>query len=196
MRSKLTRMVATAAVLLFVGIPKVHAQQVALKTNLLYDATATPNLGMEIGVGKKHTFQVFYGLNPWKFGHGDDQKFIKHWVVNPEYRYWFCHRFNGSFVGVHAFGGQFDAANVHLPFGMYPGVRDNRYEGWYVGGGVSYGYQWVLARHWNLEASLGVGVAYLDYDKYGCGICGRKLDDGHKWYVGPTKFALSVMFMF
>ena len=69
-----------------------YAQQVALKTNLLYDAALTPNIGMEIGVDKKHTFQVFYGLHPWKFNHGDDQKYLKHWVVNPEWRHWFCHR--------------------------------------------------------------------------------------------------------
>ena len=189
-------MMAILAVMLLFVQSKTCAQQVALKTNLLYDAATTPNLGLEFGVNKKHTFQVFYGLNPWKMGSGDDRKYIKHWVVNPEFRHWFCHRFNGSFVGVHAFGGQFDAANVKLPFGMYKGLRDHRYEGWYVGGGVSYGYQWVLGRHWNFEASVGVGVAYIDYDKYGCGVCGRKIDDGHTWYVGPTKAALSILYMF
>ena len=27
-------------------------------------------------MGKKHTFQVFYGLNPWKSLYGDDKKFV------------------------------------------------------------------------------------------------------------------------
>ena len=71
------------AFLLTMGIQSASAQQVAVKTNLLYDATTTPNIGMEIGTGKKHTFQVFYGLNPWKFGSGSSEKFLKHWVVNP-----------------------------------------------------------------------------------------------------------------
>ena len=62
-----------------------NAQQVALKTNLLYDAAATPNIGMEIGVGKKHSLQAFYGFHPWSFGHGSDNKYLKHWVVNPEW---------------------------------------------------------------------------------------------------------------
>ena len=107
------------AVMMGMGTVKVHAQQVALKTNLLYDATATPNLGLEVGVGKKHSLQLFYGLHPWKFGHGDDQKFLKHWVLNPEWRYWPCHRFNGSFFGIHAFGGQYNAAKVKMPFGWW-----------------------------------------------------------------------------
>ena len=103
-------------ILLTADIGTAQAQQVALKTNLLYDATTTPNIGAEMGIGKKSTVQLFYGLNPWKFGSGDDKKYAKHWILNPEYRYWFCQRFNGSFVGIHAFGGEYDAANVNLLF--------------------------------------------------------------------------------
>ena len=189
-------MVAVVASITMCGSLECHAQQVALKTNILYDATATPNIGMEIGVNKKHTFQVFYGLHPWKFGSGDSKKFLKHWVVNPEWRNWFCHRFNGSFLGIHAFGGEYNASRVKMPFGWWKELRDNRFEGWFAGGGVSYGYQWVMSKHWNFEASVGVGVAYIEYDKYGCGDCGKKLDDGHKIYVGPTKLALSLMYIF
>ncbi|MDO5526531.1 MAG: DUF3575 domain-containing protein [Prevotella sp.] len=173
-----------------------NAQQVALKTNLLYDAATTPNVGLEIGVGKKHSMQVFYGLNPWKFGHGDDRKYLKHWLVNPEYRYWFCHRFNGSFIGIHALGGEYNATNIKMPFGWWKDLQDHRFEGWYAGGGISYGYQKVLSRHWNIEAAIGVGAAYIEYDKFKCGTCGNKVDDGHKIYVGPTKLALSLMYLF
>jgi len=169
--------------------------QVALKTNLLYDATLTPNAGVEVGLGRKHSLQLFYGLHPWKFG-SRDQNYLKHWVLNPEYRYWFCQRMNGHFLGVHAFGGEYDASQVHLPFGYWKELRDHRYEGWYIGGGISYGYQWVLSRHWNLEAALGFGVAYIDYQKFACGECGRRLQDGSKTYIGPTKLALSLMYVF
>jgi len=186
---------AVFAITILFDISTVNAQ-VALKTNLLYDAALTPNIGMEIGVDKKHSFQVFYGLHPWKFGHGNDEKFLKHWVVNPEWRHWFCHRFNGSFIGIHAFGGQYNAANIKMPFGWWDELQDHRFKGWYVGGGVSYGYQWVLHKHWNIEAALGVGAAYIDYDKYKCGTCGKKIDDGHKIYIGPTKLALSLLYFF
>lgn len=179
-----------------VGIAEASAQQVALKTNLLYDATTTPNIGMEMGVGRKHSIQLYYALNPWTFGSGDDKKYIKHWMLAPEYRYWFCQRFNGSFIGIHGFGGEFDAANVKLPFGLYPGLENHRYDGWYIGGGVTYGYQWVLSRHWNLEAGIGFGVAYIKYGRYQCGVCGKKSGDGHKTYIGPTKGMLSLLYMF
>jgi hypothetical protein len=79
---------------------------------------------------------------------------------------------------------------------MYKGLRDHRYEGWYIGGGVSYGYQWVLSRHWNFEASIGAGVVYAKYKGFACGECGRQINDGDTWYVGPTKAVLSILYLF
>ena len=35
-----------------------HAQKVALKSNLLYDATTTMNLGLEIGLARKWTLGI------------------------------------------------------------------------------------------------------------------------------------------
>ena len=46
--------------------------QLAVKTNLLYDATTTPNIGAELGIGKKSTVNLVYGLNPWTF-HSDSK---------------------------------------------------------------------------------------------------------------------------
>jgi len=54
------------------------AQHFALKNNLLYDATTTPNLGFEVGLSKKVTLDVSAGYNPFKF---NDGKKLKHWLV-------------------------------------------------------------------------------------------------------------------
>ena len=176
----------------FTATPKAQAQSVAVKTNLLYDATLTPNLGVEMGLGKRTTAQLSYGLNPWKFSEG---KSMRHWQLIGEGRYWFCSKFNGHFLGVHAMGGQFNAGGVKLPFGIKKGLRDHRYEGWFVGGGVTAGYQWPLSKHWNLETSLGLGYDYIQYDKFKCGSCGEKESRSHDNYVGPTKAALSLIYM-
>ena len=196
MNSRVTVLLLAALFVVSSSYNRASAQQVAVKTNLLYDATTTPNIGAEVGIGKKHTMQLYYGLNPWEFSGDNGGKYFKHWLLEPEYRYWFCHRFQGSFVGIHGLGGEFNAANVKLPFGIEKGLRDHRYEGWYIGGGLTYGYQWVLSRHWNFEASLGVGVIYADYQKYECGECGRKVGDDDTFYVGPTKAVLSLIYMF
>lgn len=165
-----------------------------IKTNLLYWATTTPNLGVEVATGKKHTAQVFFGLNPWKQSGGDHSS-LRHWMVMPEYRYWFNQDFEGWFLGVHALGGQYNVGGVKFPFGLLKGLRDHRYEGWYAGGGVTTGKQWILSRHWNLETSIGLGYIHTKYDKFECGTCGEKLKSAHRNYVGPTKVALSLIYL-
>ncbi len=181
-----------------------HAQ-VAVKTNLLYDATTTPNLGLEVGVGPRSTINLVYGLNAWSFDSDSHSvRKAKHWLLMPEYRWWTCSRFNGHFIGVHAMGGQYNAANVNLPIpGFFFGgdnltreVRDSRYHGYYVGGGFTYGYQWILGRHWNLEAEVGVGYVYTHFDKFACGECGGKLRTGDSNYAGITKLGLSFIYLF
>ena len=182
------------AILMCLCILSVHAQQIGFKSNALYWATTTPNIGLEMEVGKKQTAQVFLGLNPWKQS-GGDQSRLRHWLVMPEYRYWFSQNFEGWFLGAHALGGQYNVGGVKFPFGLLKGLRNHRYEGWYVGGGITAGKQWNLSRHWNLEASLGLGYIHTAYDKFNCGTCGEKLKSAHKNYVGPTKVALSLIYL-
>ena len=75
------------------------AQNVAVKTNLLYDAAATINAGVEVGLAPKWTLDVSGNFNGWTMS--DDRKW-KHWMIQPEARYWFCDRFAGHFLGIHA----------------------------------------------------------------------------------------------
>lgn len=178
--------------------------QFAVKSNLLYDATTTPNLGAEYAVGFRNTVNLVYGLNPWSFDHGQDRKMAKHWTLMPEYRWWTCSAFNGHFFGIHAMGGEFNAANVNLPIpggffsgeNLRSGVRDHRYQGKYLGAGVTYGYQYSIARHLNLEAEIGVGYDHVWYDKFACGECGSRLAKGGTNYVGVTKLGLSLLYIF
>ena len=48
------------------AISEGYAQKVALKSNLLYDATTTMNLGLEIGLARKWTLDIPVNYNPWK----------------------------------------------------------------------------------------------------------------------------------
>ena len=63
----------------------------AVKTNLLYAATLTPNLGLEFGWGSQMSLNITVSYNPWnrkgRKGHNDK---IVHWMIQPEWRYWFC----------------------------------------------------------------------------------------------------------
>lgn len=170
-----------------------YGQVAGVKTNVLMDITKTINLGTEIGLNRRSTLDLYFNYNPWK---KNDYKMFKQFAFQPEYRYWFCERFNGHFVGVHAHAGVFQAAGIDLPFGLWDQLEDHRFKGHFYGAGVSYGYQWLLGRHWNLEANIGVGYVRAEYDKYKCVKCSDKLEEGGKNYFGPTKAAVSLIYLF
>ena len=169
-----------------------YAQSTAIKTNLLYWGTTSPNLQLEFGLSKKTTLELGAGFNLFEFS---DNKKFKHVLVQPELRYWFCERFNGHFLGLHGHGAQFNVGGWDIPVGRLDAFKDRRYEGYLYGAGISYGYQWVLSPRWNFEASLGGGFARIHFDKFQCATCGTKLDEGKYDYFGVTKAALSLIYI-
>ncbi|WP_300699471.1 DUF3575 domain-containing protein [Bacteroides sp.] len=172
------------------------SQHVAVKTNLLYGAyTLTPNLGLELALGKRSTLEFSGGYNPWNLdGSFDDNKKLVHWLGQVEYRYWLCRKFSGHFFGIHGLGTEYNISGHELPLLFEKGSGNYRYEGYGYGGGISYGYNFYLGRRWSLEANIGVGYARLHYDKYDCVKCGSKIGTESKNYLGPTKAGLSLIY--
>ena len=144
-------------------------QSVALKTNLVDDALLNVNAGIEVGLAPKWTLDIPASFNAWTLSH--DRRW-KHWWVQPGARYWFCNRFAGHFVGVHTQGGQYNMGGFDGKWNLFGTdarkLRDTRYQGWFLGAGVSYGYSFILGKHWNLEGEIGIGYSYTRYDSYPC----------------------------
>lgn len=176
----------------------VRGQDVAVKTNLAADGFLNPNLGVEVGLAPKWTLDVIGQVNAWTLSH--DRRW-KHWALQPGVRYWLCDRFSAHFIGAHVHGGQYNIGGIDGRVNFlgtdFRKLKDNRYQDWFVGAGVSYGYAWILDRHWNLEAEIGVGYSYTRYDKYRCAGCGKKIEeDKPHHYVGPTKAAINLVYLF
>lgn len=170
-----------------------YSQNIGLKINTLYWATATPNIGAEISVGRKLTLDLTGGYNPWELG---NNKKFKHWIAQSELRYWFCETFEGHFLGIHTQGGEFNIGRINLPGLVFGSGSENyRYQGFFVGGGISYGYQWILSPRWNLEANIGIGYNYIKYDKFEPCNCGEQLENKSSNYFGPTKIGLSIIYL-
>lgn len=167
------------------------AQHFALKNNLVYDATATPNLGMEVGLGKKVTLDISAGYNPFEFNH--DKQF-KHWLGHAGLRFWSCEKFNGTFFGIYGLGGQYDVSGFKLPFKIFKKLENHRYDGYLYGGGISIGHQWVLSKRWSIEAEIGAGYARMHYDEYEKGDNKPKIHTGNHNYWGVTKASLSFVY--
>ena len=175
----------------------VRAQSFAVKTNLIYDATATVNVGMEVGLAPRWTFDLSGNLNTWS---KNEYTKWKHWMVQPEARYWFCDRFSRHFIGAHLLTGAFNFGNIDNNISFlgtdFSVLSDYRYQGYAYGGGLAYGFAFVLSKHLNLELEVGAGYVYLDYEKFECADCGRKVGEGNHHYVGPTKAAINLVYLF
>ena len=173
-----------------------RGQNVAIKTNLLYDAAANANLGLEFRLAPRWSLDVSADFNQWTV---NEHKW-KHWFAQPEARYWFCERFVKHFIGIHAIGGQYNVGNIpnNIKFlgSDFSLLTDHRYQGWGIGGGIAYGYAVPLAKHWNMEFELGFGYIYTKFDRFECKGCGRKVGDGDHHYVGPTKAAINLVYVF
>lgn len=184
------------ALMLFVS-GQAKGQDIAAKTNILYDATASINLGVEVGLAPKWTLDLSGNLNAWS---KNEQTKWKHWMIQPEGRYWFCDRFSRHFVGFHAICGQFNFGGIKNSLNFLgtdlSALSDGRYQGHAYGLGAAYGFAYILNRSWNLELELGIGYIHADYEHFACTGCGRKLDEGKHHYFGPTKAAINLVYLF
>ena len=186
-----------------------YGQTFALRTNLLYDATLSPNLGAELRVDSLWTLGLNVGFNAWDIDKAQNKKW-RHLLVAPHVRHYFGQKrdtlnhyiFDGDrLVGVRhdsvainntghyleldAIYSHFNVGNVKFPFGLYKSVRDRRLQGDLLALGAKYGYAWILARDWRIEAEAGVAVGYAWFKENDCDHCGTYYGKGDRIFLLP-----------
>lgn len=170
-----------------------YSQQIAIKNNLVYDATGTLNIGGEYAINKTFSVSLSANYNDWVL---QKPYAWKHYLVQPEFRYWLRETFNEHYVGAHLMYVGFNVERMSLPFFGF--ARRNLYQdGTAWGGGVSYGYHLYLTPRLNLEFSLGVGFLQLKYYKFDYKETQVKDETHHlmRNYVGPTQINVSVVYI-
>lgn len=194
--------IITATLLLVMAVSG-YAQKAAIKTNALYWASTTPNLGVEFALAERWTLEVAGGYNPWTFDEEDNRK-AKHFLVSPEVRYWLCESFNGHFFGINGNYTQFNVGGIPMPAMFYDltnkefgpkAMEDTRLSGWAVGAGLTYGYQFLMSSRWNLELTLGLGWWYTDYDQFESRKCGMFQQTVGKHALGLTSLGVSFIYL-
>lgn len=197
------RYLILAVVCLLASAGSASAQKVAVKTNALYWATATPNVGMEFAMAPRWTFELEGGYNPWTFNKENNVK-AKHYLVSPEFRYWFCESFQGHFIGINGNFTQFNLSRIPVPdvfVELSSNVQDpvdlenSRIQGWAVGAGLTYGYAFPIARRWNMELTLGYGWWYSVYDQFESRKCGLFQQSVKRHALGPATLGISFIYM-
>lgn len=172
----------------------VHSQQIAIKSNLVYDATGTINIAGEYAINKTISANLSLNYNGWMLM---EPYSWKHYMIQPEFRYWLREAFNGHYVGVHGTYVGFDVERMSLP--LFGFMRRSLYNnGVAYGGGLSYGYSLYLTPRLNLEFSIGAGFLKLTYDKiedYKTRLDAETVVPMTRNYVGPTQIGISVVYI-
>lgn len=150
---------------------------VAIRTNLLWDGLAEPNIGFEIPLGEHWSLGANAGLKPWPRWLAWDYDYVSNptqWrnlTVVPELRYYPKQVYEGWLFGLDLLYSHFNMGSIAFPFGMYPLLKENRLQGDLYGLGLFAGYSWWLGTRFRLEVEAGAAVGYYNAGKYGCSHC-------------------------
>ena len=101
-----------------------YSQKVAVRLNALPATDGAFGAGVSYGRGNKSTVELAGSLRPWK---RSEMYVNRYWLIQPEYKYWTCQKFNGFFWGGYLNGAQFNVGGKKLPFGIFADLKKYRY---------------------------------------------------------------------
>lgn len=165
----------------------------AIRTNLLYDAAAVPNIGVDFYVSKN----ISLGVN-WMYAW---------WKSDPKSIYW--RTYGGDIHADYWFDPTLKWTGHHLGIYAQMGTYDFEWKGkgyqlpkWGWGGGIDYGYSVWLSKHFSLDFNIGLGYfggEYYKYepsetqdDKYYFEVNKKESTKTLNWF-GPTKVEISLI---
>lgn len=167
-------------------------RDVAVRNNLIYDISGTPNLGVDVRVSPHWTLGLTGGYRPWPTDDRKERK-LRHMLIAPELRYWTDSTFYKGYWGMNLIYSHYNVSKIKFPFGLYKEVRDHRVEGDLAAIGLFYGRSWRLNRWFRLEGELGLGAGYAWYKKFDCNHCGTYYGKKNKPFLIP-KVTLNLVY--
>lgn len=167
----------------------------AVKTNLLYDALITPNIGLEIKVADRYTVAGNWMYARW---HSDPKAWyhriyggdleVRRWLGKKLFR---NHEeiipLEGWHVGVYGQLHKYD-----FEWGGKGALTDK----WQYGGGIAAGWSKAIGKRLALDFTLGFGYLTGEYKEY------LPMDGCYVWqatkqrhWIGPTKGEISLVWI-
>lgn len=157
-----------------------QAQRLAVRTNVPEWGVLSPNLGLEFALNNRLSLECTGALCPFRL---KDDLYFKHARAQTELKYWFDNILAHHYIGVMGFYSSFDL-----------GFRKKGFYGDAYAMGVTYGYDWVLSRRWNLEFSAGLGAIRYRIVRYTPSAPHGKPDESG-WKAAPVKLAVSFVYI-
>ena len=169
-----------------------------LRTNMLYDVAAVPNIGVEFYLGGN----ISVGAN-WQYAWWKTDRKHRYWRAyggDVNVRWWFGSAAHGKPLTGHHLGVYGQVLTYDFEWGGKgclggkPGGPLWDKMNWGVG--LEYGYSLPVAKRFNIDFTLGVGYLTGEYQEY------RPVDGCYVWqatkqrhWFGPTKAEISLVWL-
>lgn len=167
------------------GTPSAAQGIFALRNNILWDATGTPNLGLEFTISDHFTLGIDAAYKPWPrfLAWDNDTSNPARWrylTLAPELRYYTKQAARpGLFFGANFVYSHFNIGAFDTKIGPFADLQVHRFQGDIYGGALFVGYGWGLGKHFRLEIEAGGGAGYRQAKEYECVRCGAELGDSN-----------------
>lgn len=183
---KMNRIMSLTAGLLLCVVAS--AQNYSVATNVLdYVNLGTLNLEASCGIGRQWTVSAGMKYNPFSFGEGKKEFADKQRSVDAGARFWPWHIYSGWWMGGKLKWQEYSRGG----FESVAATEGDRF-----GGSLSAGYTFMLNTHLNLDIGMGLWGGYDKYVAYECLRCGKKIQDGNKFFVLPNDILLTISYIF
>ena len=170
--SKLTSVKTIALMLMLLSVKTASAQEVyvleekpltvQLRTNALYWAALSPNIGIELQTDMGYAFLADY-VGAW-WNSNKNHRYWSNYAFHVEGRYYIGHNkqatpYYGHHVGLYGIMATYD-----FEFGSKGYQSNDLSKTWSVG--VSYGWSKVLDKNFTIDFTVGLGYIQSKYDIY------------------------------
>ncbi|MBO7198940.1 MAG: DUF3575 domain-containing protein [Alistipes sp.] len=178
--------------------PKCKPFYMAVKTNMLYDIMAVPNIGAEFYLGKNFSIAANYAHAWW--GKEEKNFYWRYYGADASVRWWFgkasrVKPLQGHHVGVNyqILTYDFQLGKNGILAGMPGGNLVDRANHIVA---LEYGYSVPISKRLNIDFAVGAGYHWGLFDEY-------TMIDGHavwqatkrRQYFGPTKLEISLVWL-
>lgn len=158
------------------------AQDITLATSAVQWLTGTVNAEAGYTIHNHLSAQASLSYNPWRYG---DTR-LQQLTFRPGLRWWPERVHAGWFLSSAWVLSRYNMGGVFS--GKY------RYDGKGYGLSLGGGFSRILSDRWNIEAEIGCGLLWNDYDRLTRHHGSRYADSHHLWKIVPVKADISLVY--
>lgn len=164
------------------------AQGFSVSTNMLgYADLGTLNIEASYGVDRHWSVAAGLKYNPFTYDPDGDSVRRRQRSVSAGTRYWPWHIFSGWWLSAGLRYQEYNSGGASSPVTT---------EGDRFGASFGGGYSYMITPRINLDFGLALWSGYDLYTAYSCPDCGRKIDEGGKFFILPADLMLALTFIF